>query len=172
MKKLLLIVIVILLGHSISLADFTGKMTRVIDGDTVEILTTNHPDFFNTKKLIRIRLADIDAPETGQAFGEKARQLLAQIALNGEITVKDHGTDRYNRTLGTLYNTQCFSNDCQEVDINAQMVISGMAWVYRYKNKASNENYLQYEEIAKNESRGLWFDKKPIEPWKWRKNNK
>jgi endonuclease YncB( thermonuclease family) len=52
---------------------FTGKVVRVLDGDTVEVLdieTNAH----------RVRLAGIDAPETGQDYGTKAKRHLIELA--------------------------------------------------------------------------------------------
>ena len=42
-----------------SLADFTGSVISVLDGDTIEVLNGHHAD--------RIRLSGIDCPEKGQA---------------------------------------------------------------------------------------------------------
>ena len=47
-------------------ADFTGPVTSVFDGDTIEVLHSHHPE--------RIRLSGIDCPEKGQAYGQKAKQ--------------------------------------------------------------------------------------------------
>jgi micrococcal nuclease len=47
-------------------ADFTGKVTRILDGDTLEVPVDPKP--------VRVRLAQIDAPEKTQPFGTKPRQ--------------------------------------------------------------------------------------------------
>jgi endonuclease YncB( thermonuclease family) len=41
------------------MADFTGPVVSVLDGDTLEVLHNNHAE--------RIRLSGIDCPEKGQA---------------------------------------------------------------------------------------------------------
>lgn len=51
-------------------ATLTGRMVRVIDGDTVGVLAAPATE-------VRIRLAGIDAPEKGQPYGQRARQFLA-----------------------------------------------------------------------------------------------
>ncbi|BCI73911.1 thermonuclease family protein [Citrobacter freundii] len=43
-------------------ADISGRIVRVLDGDTVEMLEPG-------KQLTLIRLAGIDAPEKSQPFG-------------------------------------------------------------------------------------------------------
>ena len=42
-------------------ADFSGVVVSVLDGDTVDVLVDSKP--------VRVRLAEIDAPEKAQAFG-------------------------------------------------------------------------------------------------------
>ena len=44
-----------------------GHVVGISDGDTISVLTTD-------KQLLRIRVAWIDAPEMGQAFGYRAKQ--------------------------------------------------------------------------------------------------
>jgi endonuclease YncB( thermonuclease family) len=56
------------------------------------------------------------------------------------------------------------------VHANAEMVRSGLAWVYR--QYAKNFEYLFPLEKAARESRvGLWIDPRPTPPWEWRRNN-
>lgn len=51
---------------ALCLADFSGRIVRVIDGDTVQVLTSG--------EMVRVRLNGIDAPESSQPFGQKAKQ--------------------------------------------------------------------------------------------------
>lgn len=44
-------------------ADISGRVVRVLDGDTVEVLETGN-------RLTRVRLAGIDAPEKGSVPAE------------------------------------------------------------------------------------------------------
>lgn len=50
------------------------------DGDTVIVLTTN-------KQQIKIRLAGIDAPESRQAFGQRAKQALSDQVFGQTVGV-------------------------------------------------------------------------------------
>jgi len=52
-----------------SSADINGRIVRVLDGDTVEMLEPGN-------QLVRIRLAGIDAPEKSQPLGQRSRQEL------------------------------------------------------------------------------------------------
>lgn len=152
MKFLLiyLIFIVNVYGNEIK-----GKVIHISDGDTIHILTAK-------KEKYKIRLNDIDSPESKQAFGNKSKENLKKYVYNKNVSVLYNSKDKYGRILGTVYlNNQ---------DINLQQVKDGFAWVYRkYSN---NQEYLKYETIARNSNFGLWADKKPIEPWNFRKMNK
>ena len=83
------------------------KINRVIDGDTVDLdidlgfgITISH----------RVRLKDIDAPETRtKDLEEKERGLAAkewleeQLSREGEWVIETYKEDKYGRILGTLY---------------------------------------------------------------------
>lgn len=138
-------------------ADFNGKVVKVIDGDTVDILTPK-------KQKVRVRLLDIDAPESRQAYGNAARKYLASLIAGKNVFVKENKKDIYQRTLGTIFLNQ--------ININAKMVESGFAWAYRYKGVANNKNMVKLESKAKQNEKGLWKDKHPIAPWDFRYRNK
>ena len=76
-------------------ATLTGKVVSVHDGDTLRVL-----DAAGTQH--KVRLQGIDAPETKQAFGTKARNRLADLTLGKAVTVRVHGRDRYGRTLARV----------------------------------------------------------------------
>ncbi|MGT6257290.1 thermonuclease family protein, partial [Escherichia coli] len=100
---------------------FEAKVVKIVDGDTITAL-----DAQNT--TIKIRMYGIDAPESKQAFGQKAKQALTTAIATKIVTVIDHGTDIYGRMLGTIW--------LDGYDINASMVDSGYAWVYRFEDNA------------------------------------
>lgn len=53
---------------------FSGLVIRVADGDTLTVLREGRSD-------VRVRLAEIDAPESGQAFGGASRRALTEMCL-------------------------------------------------------------------------------------------
>jgi len=81
-------------GLSAFSADFTSSVISVLDGDTIEVLNGHHAD--------RIRLSGIDCPEKGQAFGQRAKQAVSDLAFGKDVTVQTHGYDKYKRTLGDV----------------------------------------------------------------------
>ena len=94
--------------------EIQGKVIRVLDGDTIEVL--------QDKKPVRIRLANIDAPEKKQAFGRwSANQLKALLAAQ-PVTVTYTQRDRYGRIIGRVFTTN-------GTDASRFMVKSGAAWV-------------------------------------------
>ena len=131
--------------------EIQGKVIRVLDGDTIEVL--------QDKKPVRIRLANIDAPEKKQAFGRwSANQLKALLAAQ-PVTVTYTQTDRYGRIIGHVFTTN-------GTDASRFMVQSGAAWVYERYNVDESLPALQRE--AQEQKRGLWADANPVPPWEWR----
>lgn len=109
---------------------------------------------------MRVRLADIDAPERGQPFGNRSRESLRGLCHSKAATVQQSSVDRYGRVIGTV--------TCAGVNANATQVRRGMAWVYdRYASPASPLYSLQDE--ARAERIGLWHDAQPVPPWEWRR---
>jgi endonuclease YncB( thermonuclease family) len=136
------------------LADFTGKVVGVADFDTITVL--------RDREQVKVRLAEIGAPEKAQAFGNRSKQSLADLVHSKQVEVKEQGTDRYGRTIGRIYQSG--------LDVNSEMVRRGMAWVYvKY---AKDQGLYALETVAREQRRGLWADKAPVPPWEWRRKNK
>ena len=131
-------------------ADFSGVVVSILDGDTVEVLVDRKP--------VRVRLAEIDAPEKAQAFGTRSRQALAAAVFQQLVTVKTTGLDRYGRTIGTIL--------VDGHSVNRMMVAQGMAWVYR--QYLMDRSLLDVEAAARSGRLGLWVDPNPVPPWEWR----
>ena len=131
-------------------ADFTGNVVGVADGDTITVL--------RGREQIKVRLAEIDAPEKAQPFGNKSKQALSALVYGKAVLVVDQGQDRYKRTIGRVYQ--------DDVDVSAEQIKQGMAWVYRKYSK--DVSLLSLEDEAKAQRLGLWADAEPVPPWEWR----
>ncbi|HGV2041717.1 TPA: thermonuclease family protein [Escherichia coli] len=140
--------------------ELIGKVVRVLDGDTFELLVDQRP--------VRIRVTGIDAPEKDQPFGQRSRQSLAGMVDNNPVAVLVRGKDRYGRTLGTVYAKICTPAPCRSVYVNAEQVKAGMAWAYRFHGQAVDPAMLKLETQARSERVGLWSVPHAVEPWKWR----
>ncbi len=134
--------------------EIQGKVIRVLDGDTIEVL--------QDKKSVRIRLANIDAPEKKQAFGRWSTNQLKTLLAGQSVTVSYTQTDRYGRIIGRVFTTN-------GTDASRFMVQSGAAWVYERYNEDESLPALQRE--AQEQKRGLWADANPVPPWEWRNEN-
>src|SRR5258705_1618696 len=96
-------------------AELTGRVVAVADGDTFTLLT-------ESKEQIRVRLTEIDAPESDQPWGQRAKQALSSLISSGPVRVVTAGRDRYGRALGRVY--------VAGKDVNAEMLRTGSAWAY------------------------------------------
>ena len=134
-------------------ADFAGKVIGVGDGDSITVL--------RGREQVRVRLVDIDAPERGQPFGSRSKQSLESMVKGKEVRVVERGKDRYDRILGRVYRG--------DLDVNAEQVRLGMAWVYR--PVARDMSLYEIEANAREMKHGLWHDPHPTPPWQWRKAN-
>lgn len=134
--------------------DITGRVVAISDGDTLTLLRAG-------KRQVKVRLAEIDAPEKGQPYGTKAKQALSDLSFGKTVTALYVDTDRYGRTVARLY--------VGDVDVNAEMIRRGAAWAYR--KYLTDETLLALEGEAKSARRGLWSlpEEQRVPPWEWRK---
>ena len=144
--------------------EFNGVVSKVWDGDTIHVLYE--------KKIIKIRLSHIDAPERKQTHGIKSKEFLEGMILNKPVTVsckmKDGGWEKgfYGRPICNIFLYETNS----PTYINAKMIKSGNAWVYQ--RERNNDYLINLEKDAKMNKRGLWNISSPIEPWMYRKSKK
>lgn len=154
-----------------SAEEIYGEVVRVKDGDTIRLVSSDH-------RQIDIRLMGIDAPEKGQAFGNRAKQSLTELVLHKEVTVQWHKLDRYQRIVGKVLvaDRSCQAGCENVVDAGLLQIERGMAWWYsKYKREQSPEDRSLYrvaEETARSVSKGLWQEDNAVAPWIWRKSNK
>ena len=129
------------------------SVVSVYDGDTLTVLVDRKP--------VKVRLAEIDAPELRQAFGIASRDSLRALCAGQVAEVTQTGWDERNqRPVARV--------TCRETDVATHLVRNGMAWVWpRYAPSDSPLFLIQTN--AKAAGRGLWVEPNPIEPWEWRK---
>ena len=137
-----------------------GRVVGIADGDTLTLLDA-------TKTQHKIRLAGIDSPEKGQAFGQVCKKSLSDLAYDRVATVESSKLDRYGRVIGKVL--------VDGQDVNLEQVRRGCGWHYKkYQNEQSLDDRLSYnsaEEEARNGKVGLWTDNAPVPPWDWRRAN-
>ena len=131
-------------------AELLGRVIAVHDGDTISILVQG--------RALRVRLAGIDAPERGQPFSNASRHALESRVAGRDVVVVERGRDGYGRLLGRVY--------VQGLDVGAEQVRDGYAWVFRRFERDAQLWALEAE--AKAAQRGLWRDPRAVAPWLWR----
>lgn len=183
--KCLLCVVLFATAGMVQAEEFVTKVIVVIDGDTVLIR--------RTQGLLKIRLADIDAPEIGHAgmggdppnsqkdqpFGADSKRSLSDMVLGKQVKVVSQATDQYGRMVAHL--------SVDGLDVNTEQVRRGMAWAavgWRQSRRVhagvplagetlghAKRELIALEAEARHESRGLWAMSAPIPPWDWRKQH-
>lgn len=132
----------------------TALVIGISDGDTMTVLQDH--------QQVKIRLAEVDAPEKAQPFGTRSRQSLADLCFKAQAEIRPQTRDRYGRTVARV--------TCNGIDASQHQVGTGMAWAYT--------KYLTDPAIkaAENQARaanlGLWVDPNPVPPWDWRKSQR
>ena len=90
-------------------------VVAISDGDTIKVRCPDRPQLV-------IRLAEIDAPEKAQPFGQRSKELLSTLCFKKQAEIRPSMRDRYGRTVARIL--------CAGTDANAAMVRAGMAWAY------------------------------------------
>ena len=116
---------------------FICLIVGISDGDTL----TARCD----QQTVKIRLAEIDAPEKAQPFGARSKEHLSDLCFDVEAEVYPQTTDRYGRTVARV--------TCDGVDASAEQVRSGMAWVY--DKYVRDKSLYAVQDDAKAARRGL-----------------
>jgi len=132
---------------------FSAKVIVVMDGDTVMVLRDG--------KKLKIRMANIDAPEKEQSFGMQSRASLEQMVGKKQVRVESLAQDQYGRMVGLL--------SVDGLNVNAEQLRRGMAWEYSHYH--ADRQYVALQSEAQQARRGLWSESDAQAPWQWRKNH-
>lgn len=127
------------------------QVLRVHDGDTVSLSCA--------QRTIKLRLADVDAPEIAQAYGPEARGMLQRLLTARHIQVQTRARDRYGREIGDVL------VDGQSVSL--RLVEQGLAWCGPRAAAACTTRQQQ----ARRQRAGLWQQDDPMPPWQWRRQH-
>ncbi len=127
------------------------KVIGVIDGNTIEILDNNGEHY-------KILLYGIDSPDSGQHFAIEARQLLAGLVLDKQVTLVMHGKDNQGNRIAEVQADGM-------PDPNYELVRLGFAWTTE-----QDEELESLKQHARTQGLGLWIDENPMPPWMWRRH--
>lgn len=151
MKHLLVIISFIFAAANAQGNEATGKVTNVIDGNTIEVQAA--------AETFTIVLADIDSPELTQEYGDKAKELLEKIILKKEVLVQFQGKDRKGNHLAVVLIKG-------KVDPRVELLREGLAWTSE-KNPVPDLEV--HRTSAKEKGKGLWKEENPTPPWTYRR---
>lgn len=129
----------------------SGRVVAVHDGDTISVRTS--------RTTLRVRLADVDCPETGQSYGRRAKDFTSAMVFGREVSVETRGLDQYNRVIGHV--------TVDGRDVSETLVRAGLAWVY--SRGAPDRGLSDAEREARARHSGLWAENSPVPPWTWRR---
>jgi endonuclease YncB( thermonuclease family) len=148
-----------------SLKTFHGTVVRVVDGDTVRVLTDPVPG--RSAQSIAIRLYGIDAPEESQPFGPAAQHALSQLVLGREVEISKVARDDFGRLVALVR--------VNGLDVSAVMVRAGYAWAFRrYLGRLEQDAELcALEYQARAAHVGLWAlqPRQRTAPWAYRRRD-
>jgi len=133
----------------------TARVIRVRDGDSLLVRSGGRD--------VEVRLADVDAPERGQPHADVARKALIDLLQRREVTVDVLDTDPYRRKVARVHRLP------DGLDINAEVVRTGHAWVYR--RYVRDESLFDLEKAARERRAGLWGlpESQRTPPWEYRR---
>ena len=145
--KVLFIVPLLLLISSASAApdEAAGRVIHVTDGDTFDVRLSSHDDRISDE-VIRVRLADLDAPEmygeraceAGRIAGEYTRSNLMDNFVSLDIDDKN-GQDDYGRWMAV-----CYLEDGR--NFNRMLIDSGHAAKKDFRNNEFDPESWYWEE--------------------------
>ncbi len=170
--RLLLVAVLLSLAGAAVGAERNTLDVRVVgitDGDTITVLDS-------LKIQHKVRLAGIDAPEGGQAFGDRSKQNLSRLLQGGDVHVEWSKTDRYGRLIAivTVGNAGACATPCPPgIDAGLAQIRAGMAWhdkdYEKDQSPRDRSDYATAEQQARAAGIGLWVERNPAAPSEWRR---
>lgn len=120
-----------------------GRATKVVDGDTLAVKTAEG-------KRIRVRVAEIDAPEKGEPFSNRAREALNAMVWEQDLAIRLYDIDSYGRMVGHVF--------VGDTDVGRELVRTGLAVVFcRY---ATDKTLKTLEVKVRDAKLGIWSQAK------------
>jgi micrococcal nuclease len=153
MKTALLICIMLLSG-SLFAQEYRGKAVGIEGGGIFTLLTDSNAS-------IPIQMFGIVCPVKKQPYSQEAEKYTGQMLAARNIKVISKGVHPNGRTLALVI--------VDADTLNAALLSAGLAWHYKQQDK--NSHWAALEREARKAGLGLWADKKPTAPWKWKKKH-
>lgn len=121
---------------------YNFKLIRVIDGDTIDVSIDLG---FSIWKKERVRIADIDAPESitsdhnEKAYGMRAKSMVkAWFSDREDFVIKTELDDKYGRCLGYIFSGEDCLND----------YLLGNKYVWKYDGGKKIKNFSELDPLV------------------------
>lgn len=127
---------------------FSGKVIKVIDGDTIKVK-------FDNGEIKNVRMLLINTPEKKQMFGKRASNFATLVLYEKNVFIEFDKTthDIYNRLLGYVW----YEENYKLYFFNYEIVLNSLARVcYIYSNKKYLDLLLKAERKAKQNKKFIW----------------
>ncbi len=166
----LLLSILLTLPLALHAAPRTCLIVGVTDGDTLKA-RCGAPGHY---EALRVRLRGIDAPETRQPFGTRAKVAMSELVYMKDADLDCPRLDRYGRSVCRVkVAPRSAPGGPRTLDAGLALVTAGLAWWYRdYAREQTPQERGQYafaEQEVRARRAGLWRDPDAVPPWEWRK---
>jgi len=136
----LILVLTLLVTACVRIDENAVLVTRVIDGDTIEV-----------EGGVKVRYIGIDTPERGEPHYFEASEINRNLVQGERVRLeKDiEDKDEYGRLLRYVW--------VDDTMVNAELVRLGYAYSFYYPPNLKYQSYfLRLEKVARRERRGLW----------------
>ncbi len=151
-RKFLVLALLIFVKSALATDLIKVKVSRVIDGNTIEVVTAEDD-------IITVKLKDVDSPELGQKFAEEARSFTKRKLQNREVYVRILGKDRWGNHVATVQLSKSKT-------LSHELLRQGLAW---RDYRCNDESLAIIEENARASKEGLWEEESPTPPWVFRR---
>lgn len=152
LRTLFLLALLLAVCSSGSASSLQGKVAEVVDGESISVISQNHP--------VKVRLVGVVAPEKSQSFAGIARQHLADLIFDKYVVVRVTSL-RDGYLVGQV--------QFGDMDVCAQMLRDGVGWYNKSDesnlNEVERQLYQASQDAARAEHRGLWQEASPQAPW-------
>lgn len=138
----------------------TFRVTRVIDGDTLDI---DHPDRRNGHRTTRIRLWGVDTPETVRQntpvrhFGPEASEFTKRRCRNAHVRLQllpERTRGLHGRLLAYVYLPDGRM-------LNAELIVRGCGYADPRFDHPRKREFAGLQRQARDRRRGLWENARP-----------
>ncbi len=134
-------------GNSNWETDVSGNCSNIIDGDTVDVQTVG-----------RIRLADIDAPESGEAGYQEAKNHITSLIYGKKVCLDiddKYRTDVFDRIVAVIYVRY---NSTHFLNVNKDLLDRNFAIISDYDNEFDPSEWTLYVKEIVSSSSGATDD--------------